>query len=184
MLEGPSVPYDGQYGKNALSLFCFPFVFLIFLPIFLSTLSKSNPLISSLSSWTTELLTSASGAVNTEPSGQDTVSELEPPMEQEENNHSSEPGHSRNSSNTSQLSRVSGYSSQHSRQSSSGTDSAAAGHTRYALIFRSFSVFYSSSISMVSPHYFYHTSWVIVFFMYLFFQLNFLALSSLGFKAI
>nr|XP_018916331.1 PREDICTED: protein FAM102A isoform X2 [Bemisia tabaci] len=85
---------------------------------------KRPPLFSS------ELLTSASGAVNTEPSGQDTVSELEPPMEQEENNHSSEPGHSRNSSNTSQLSRVSGYSSQHSRQSSSGTDSAAAGHTR------------------------------------------------------
>lgn len=87
---------------------------------------KRPPLFSS------ELLTSASGAVNTEPSGQDTVSELEPPMEQEENNHSSEPGHSRNSSNTSQLSRVSGYSSQHSRQSSSGTDSAAAGHTRNA----------------------------------------------------
>ncbi|XP_018916332.2 early estrogen-induced gene 1 protein isoform X3 [Bemisia tabaci] len=88
---------------------------------------KRPPLFSS------ELLTSASGAVNTEPSGQDTVSELEPPMEQEENNHSSEPGHSRNSSNTSQLSRVSGYSSQHSRQSSSGTDSAAAGHTRSIL---------------------------------------------------
>lgn len=39
-------------------------------------------------------------------------------------------GHSRNSSTTSQMSRASGYSTQHSRQSSSGD---SAGHIRFVI---------------------------------------------------